>query len=180
MNCHTQKLVKSGTIRLDTGDAIGWNSLFSELGTRQFCRDNVTTLSGHKVVCNCHYTIFIAATPSRHWGITIFRFFSSPWLVPETLLRCRVVVVAKLKNCRVPSSDCFTFSNLPSLYVDGGNFHYFAQNKRKEIFFFHRKLRAVPPSLDNSSRKMFLFLNCTEIIWHFKKKFQQQSHYFYT
>ena len=48
----------------------------TELGTRQFCRDNVTTLSGHKVVCNCHFTVFIVATPS----------------------------IAKLKNCRVPSS----------------------------------------------------------------------------
>ena len=38
----------------------------TELGTRQFCRDNVTMLLGHKVVCNCHFTIFILATPSRH------------------------------------------------------------------------------------------------------------------
>ena len=30
--------------------------------------------------------------------------FSGPWLVLEALLRCPVVVVAKLKNCRVPSS----------------------------------------------------------------------------
>ena len=38
----------------------------TELGTRQFCRDNVTMLSGHKVVCTCYFTIFIVATPSRH------------------------------------------------------------------------------------------------------------------
>ena len=29
-------------------------------------RENVTMLSGHKVVCNCHFTLFIVATPSRH------------------------------------------------------------------------------------------------------------------
>ena len=80
---------------------------FSELGTRQFCRDNVTMLPCHTVVYNCHYTIFIVATPSRHWGLTIFRFFSGPWLVPEAILRCRVVIVAKLKNCRMPSSGIF-------------------------------------------------------------------------
>ena len=61
----------------------------SELGKRQLCRDNVTMLSGHKVVCNCHFTIFIVATPSRHWGLTIFRFFAGPWPVPEAILRCR-------------------------------------------------------------------------------------------
>ena len=61
-------------------------------------------LSGHKVFCNCHSTIFIVATTSRHWGLTIFRFLSGPWLVPEAILRGRVVVVAKLKNCRVSSS----------------------------------------------------------------------------
>ena len=44
----------------------------------------------------------------RHWGLTIFRFFSGPWLVPEAILRCRVVVVAKLNNCRMPSSALLT------------------------------------------------------------------------
>ena len=75
-----------------------------ELGTRQFCRDNVTIFSGPKVVCYCHFNLFVVATTSRHWGLTIFRLFSSPWLVPEAMLHCRVVVVAKLKSCRVPSS----------------------------------------------------------------------------
>ena len=70
---------------------------------RQFCRDNVTMFSGHKVVWNCHFTIFVVATPSRHWGLTIFRLFSGPWLFPEAVLHCRVVVVAKLENCRMPA-----------------------------------------------------------------------------
>ena len=62
--------------------------------------NNVTMLSGHKVVCNSHFTIFIVAIPSRHWhwGLTIFRFFSGTWLVPGAVLRCRGVVVAKLKK----------------------------------------------------------------------------------
>ena len=81
--------------------------LFAELGTRQFCRDNVIRFLGHKVVWNCHFTIFVVFTPSRHGGLTIFRLFSGPWLFPwdcVTLSRCRVVVLAKLKNCHVPSS----------------------------------------------------------------------------
>ena len=55
-------------------------------------RDNMTMLSGHNVVCNCHwhFTIFIVATPSRHWGLTIFQFFSGSCLVPEVILHCRV------------------------------------------------------------------------------------------
>ena len=70
--------------------------------------------AGHKVVCYCNITIFVVATPSRHRDLNIFRIF----LVPEALLRWRVVVVAlllshccyrivvfaKLKNCCVPSS----------------------------------------------------------------------------
>ena len=65
-----------------------------ELGTRQYRRDNVTMCSGHRVVCYCNVTIFIVITPYRHRYLNIFLIFS----VPETLLHCRVVVVAKLKN----------------------------------------------------------------------------------
>ena len=46
-------------------------------GTRQYCRDNVTMFSGHKVVCHC-ITIFIVATPSRHHDLNIFLIFSGP------------------------------------------------------------------------------------------------------
>ena len=53
------------------------------------------------------FTIFVVASPSRHWGLTIFQNFSGPWLFLEALLRCRIVVVAKLKNCRMPSSANF-------------------------------------------------------------------------
>ena len=49
-----------------------------EQGTRQFCRDNVTMFSGHKVVCYFNITTFSLATPSRNRDLTIFRFFSGP------------------------------------------------------------------------------------------------------
>ena len=41
-------------------------SKIAELGTRQFFRDNVIMFSGYKVVCNCHFTICVVATASRH------------------------------------------------------------------------------------------------------------------
>ena len=44
-------------------------------------------------------TIFFVATPSI--DTILFDFF----LVHGALLRCRVVIVAKLKHCRVPSSE---------------------------------------------------------------------------
>ena len=75
-----------------------------ELGPRQHCRDNVTMFSGLKVVGFCTFTIFVVATPSRHQDLNIFRIFSCPW-GSVTLSRYHIVVVAKLKYCRLPSSD---------------------------------------------------------------------------
>ena len=63
--------------------------------------------SGHIVVCNCHFTIFFVATPSRHWGLTIFDFFWSlrgPWGY-ITLSRCRCCEARKLAGnqlCQQP------------------------------------------------------------------------------
>ena len=34
------------------------------LNIQSWARDNVTMISGHKVVRNCHFTIFVVATPS--------------------------------------------------------------------------------------------------------------------
>ena len=67
---------------------------------RQHCRDTVTMFSGHTIVgyCimsfRCGYSIW---TPKPLKKIEFF-------LVLETLLRCRVDVVAKLNNSKVPSS----------------------------------------------------------------------------
>ena len=66
------------------------------MGTRQHWRDNVTMFSGHKVVGYCILTIFVVATPSRHRDLNIFRMFCfALW---------HFCVVAKLNDCRVPSS----------------------------------------------------------------------------
>ena len=50
-----------------------------------------------------YYSICLA-TPSGHRNLNIFQIFYGP-CGSITLSRCRIVVVAKLKNCRVPSND---------------------------------------------------------------------------
>ena len=59
-----------------------------------------TMCSGHKVVGYCINAIFDVTSPFKHRDLTFVEFF----LVPEALLLCRVVVVARLNNCCVPSS----------------------------------------------------------------------------
>ena len=68
---------------------------------RQHCRDNMTMVSGLKVVGFGLFTIFVVELHLDSETLIFFEFF----LVPEALLRCPVVVDAKLNNCRVPSSD---------------------------------------------------------------------------
>ena len=75
-------------------------ALEAELGPRQHGRDNVTRFPGQKIVDFCSITIFAVAAAFRYPGLKIFHIF----LVPEAVLNCRVVIVAKLKSCRVPSS----------------------------------------------------------------------------
>ena len=68
------------------------------LGNRDTIRaGHATTLPRQRVlspqICwllHYYYSIFVVATPFRHWDLTIFEFF----LVPEAVLRCCVVVVA--------------------------------------------------------------------------------------
>ena len=71
-------------------------------GTRPHCRDNVTIFSGHKVVgygiLAILYSLWLLHLDTE--TLTFFEFC----VVSEALLRCRVVVFTKLKNCRVPSS----------------------------------------------------------------------------
>ena len=77
-----------------------------ELGKRPHCRDNVTRFSGHKIVMVTAillYSLWLLNLDTE--TLIFFEFF----LVPETLWRC--LVVAKVKNCRVPSSAyCYTIS----------------------------------------------------------------------
>ena len=70
-------------------------------------------LSGLKVVGFCIFTVFVVATPFRHRNLNIFRIFS--W--PEALLDCHVVVVAKLKKCRVRSFEEITKNYTEVLFI---------------------------------------------------------------
>ena len=54
-------------------------------------------------------SIFVVDIPFKHRDHNIFEFFR----VPEALLRGRVVVVAKLKNCCVPNSDINYLQYIP-------------------------------------------------------------------
>ena len=94
--------------------------LVSELGTRQHCRDNVTMFSGLKVVGFTIATIFVVSTQStvcRHRDHNIFQIFP----VPEALLCCRVVIVAKLKHCRLPSSVFFYWQTGRAMHRHGSS-----------------------------------------------------------
>ena len=64
---------------------LAWMNIFVcfELGTRQYCLDNVTKFSGLTVVGHCITTIFVLAAPSWHRDLNIFLIFSCP------LSRCR-------------------------------------------------------------------------------------------
>ena len=95
MNCIKNERIKNEIIKNERiknerikNELIKKELIRSELGTQQFCRDNVTMLSGPQ--------LFVIA-------ILLYLLWL-PHLVPEAILRCRVVVVTKLKNCHVPSS----------------------------------------------------------------------------
>ena len=93
----------SGTIAELEQNCKQISGLSTELGTRQYCRDNVTRFSGQTIVDYCTLTISFVVTLLRHRAVTFFvRFLDTKAIF---YVRCRVVVVAKLKNWRVPSSD---------------------------------------------------------------------------
>ena len=51
----------------------------AELGTSQFCRDNVTMFSGNKVICCWLVAILLNLFLLHHLDLNIFRIFSGPW-----------------------------------------------------------------------------------------------------
>ena len=110
---------------------------------------------GTKLFVIAIFTISVVAIPSRHQGLTIFLV---PDLVLEALLRCRVVVVAKLKNCRVPSS---------AIWIRIHNTTYSLDNWKKlkkffkNLFFFGIKLSC------------HFFINSADVI---KKWFKMSKH----
>ena len=65
-----------------------------ELGTRQHCCDNVTMIAGLKVV---GFSILLYLLWQLRLDTKTSIFFEI-CLIPEALLLCRVVVVAKLKK----------------------------------------------------------------------------------
>ena len=69
----------------------------TKLGTRQYCRDNVTMFPGNKVGCYYNITIFGVATPSKQRYLDIFRIL----LDPEVLLRCRFNEAIKLSRAQL-------------------------------------------------------------------------------
>ena len=76
-------------------------------------RDHVSR--PHRSYLLQYYWIYLA-TPSRHLDLDIFRICSCP-RGSITLSRCCVVVVAKLKNCRVPSSALKNWNLVSSTYT---------------------------------------------------------------
>ena len=53
------------------------------------------------VVCYCTITISGVATPSRHWPLNIFKLL----LVPEALLRCRVVALSLSRSYTIVAAQ---------------------------------------------------------------------------
>ena len=79
-----------------------------ELGMRQYCRDNETMFSGHKVVCYCNFTTFGVATPSRHRDLNIFQFFSGS-CGSITLSRCccrEAIKLSRAQLCKLLTQVC--------------------------------------------------------------------------
>ena len=83
-------------------------TLLPELGTRQHCRDNMsmTTFPGQTIIV--HYGIMSIYSL---WLLHLDTPRPSPFfiffLVSTAPLRCRIVVVAKLNQFRVPSAACY-------------------------------------------------------------------------
>ena len=90
----------------------------TELGTRQYCRDNVTMFSSHKVVCYCNMTIHICCGHSifRHRDINIFRMFSCPQ-DSFTLFGCRVVVLYSCREAKTMSRAQLCSCTLYSILI---------------------------------------------------------------
>ena len=63
------------------------------------CRDNVTMFSGHKAVGYGIITLFVVATPFKHWDLNIFWIMCCLWS-SITLSRCRFHEAQKLSRAQ--------------------------------------------------------------------------------
>ena len=69
----------------------------AEVGARQYCRDNVTLSSGHKVVVIATLLYLLwQDTPSRHRDLIMFRIFSGLW--GSITLSCIRIVALSLSR----------------------------------------------------------------------------------
>ena len=93
---------------------------------QSWARDNTTATTwpcfqAKKVVNYCIMSLFVFTILFKHGVLTIFCFLCCPWCSVR-LSHCRycVVVVAKVKNCCVPSPDIFLlFTSQPSRPLPG-------------------------------------------------------------
>ena len=83
--------------------------LNTELGPRQYCRDNVTMFSAHKMVVYCILSIVVVVTPVRHQDNNIFLIFSCPW----SAITLFVVAFKRCRESKTLSALLFT----PSLHA---------------------------------------------------------------
>ena len=97
-------------------------------GQRQYCRDNVTKFSGHKVVCYCNITIFFVPTPSRHRDLNIFRFFSGHW---GSVTLSEAVKLSRA-HCPVPQLFLHVSANMKELLV-----LWRQQNEPNTYYYYH-------------------------------------------
>ena len=63
---------------------------------------NATTLPRQRLLLQYYKTVFAVATPFRHRDLNSYLIYSGP--CGSITVRCRIVVVVKISNCRVPSS----------------------------------------------------------------------------
>ena len=93
----------------------------AELGTRGNCRDNVTIFNGQPIVAHCLVAIYTVHCCDSIFILRDLRFLH----VADTLTRCRVVIIAKLK---IYMCAQLCFSEQSSIY---GNFIILPQSKKR-------------------------------------------------
>ena len=79
-------------------------TLLSNKKYQSWAHSKIAVKRNKKVGAFCIIAKVIVASPFRHKGLTIFRIFACHWS-SNSLSLCLVVVDAKLKNCRVYSSE---------------------------------------------------------------------------
>ena len=121
-------------------------------------------------------SIFVVVTLFRHKGLHIFCIL----LVTEALLRCRVVVVEKLKNCRVPSSTQDThrgFKTNSGWKSEQGRhlFHFLTLNARHRQFVSSVHCPKNNLNLRQKNKLVPDWANATVYVWYLCQAFTVAS-----